>query len=242
MAAARGSGLAVPEAWDEFRQGTVAVLPAAVAVVPFGLLLGALAAQKGLSPLEVGLMSSLVFAGSAQLVAIEIWTEPAPWVLLALTALTINARHLMMSASLGQKLGGFGLWQRLVGMAFLADEIWALAERRAASGQLHPAYYAGLAALLYGCFVCSTVAGAIVGPAIENPAGWGFDFAFIAIFIGLIVAFWRGPGTGVVIAASAITAVVVENLLGGVWHVLAGGGTGMAAAALLVLIRDRRHR
>ncbi len=59
-------------AWDEFRQGTVAVIPAVVAVIPFGLLLGALAAQKGLSPLEVGLMSGLVFAGSAQLVAIDL--------------------------------------------------------------------------------------------------------------------------------------------------------------------------
>lgn len=124
-------------AWDEFRQGAFAVLPAAVAVVPFGLLLGALAAQKGLSPLEVALMSSLVFAGSAQMVAVDIWRDPAPWVLLGVTTLTINLRHLMMGASLSLQLGGFRPWQRLFGVAFLADEIWALAERRAALGQLH---------------------------------------------------------------------------------------------------------
>lgn len=241
MAAAHRSGIAALGAWDEFRLGTVAVIPAVVAVIPFGLLLGALAAQKGLSPLEVGLMSGLVFAGSAQFVAIDLWTEPAPWLLLALTALTINARHLMMSASLAQKLGEFGPWQRLVGMAFLADEIWALAEQRAASGRLHPAYYAGVATFLYGSFVCSTVAGAIVGPAIRNPEAWGFDFAFIAIFLGLIVGFWRGPATGIVIAASAVAAVLVEARLGGVWHVLAGGGAGMAAAALLARGRAGRH-
>ncbi len=228
-------------AWDEFRQGTVAVIPAVVAVIPFGLLLGALATQKGLSPLEVGLMSGLVFAGSAQLVAIDLWTEPAPWMLLALTALTINARHLMMSASLARKLGEFRPWQRLVGMAFLADEIWALAEQRAAWGRLHPAYYAGVAAFLYASFVCSTVVGAIVGPAIQNPEAWGFDFAFIAIFLGLIVGFWRGPATGFVIAASAVAAVLVEARLGGVWHGLAGGAAGMTVAALLVLHQARRH-
>lgn len=228
-------------AWDEFRQGAWAVIPAVVAVIPFGLLLGALAAQKGLSPLEVGLMSGLVFAGSAQLVAIDLWTEPAPWMLLGLTALTINARHLMMSASLARKLGAFKPWQRLVGMAFLADEIWALAEQRAASGRLHPAFYAGVAAFLYLSFVCSTVAGAIVGPAIENPEAWGFDFAFIAIFLGLIAGFWRGPATGFVIAASAIAAVLVEAHLGGVWHVLAGGAAGMIIAALLVRHQAQRH-
>jgi predicted branched-subunit amino acid permease len=228
-----------PSAWDEFRQGAVAVSPAAIAVVPFGLLLGALAAQKGLSPLEVGLMSGLVFAGSAQMVAVDIWRDPAPWALIAVTALTINLRHLMMGASLSLQLGGFRPWQRLFGMAFLADEIWAWAERRAAQGQLHPAYYAGLAGLLYANWVVWTVAGAILGPAIENPAAWGFDFAFTAIFLGLIVAFWRGRGTALVMAASAVAAVTVEAALGGVWHVLAGGIAGMGTAALLALARER---
>ena len=34
-------------------------------------------------------MSSLVFAGSSQLIAVDIWRDPAPWALLALTT---NAR------------------------------------------------------------------------------------------------------------------------------------------------------
>lgn len=241
MAAAHRPGLADPSAWEEFRQGAVAVSPAAVAVIPFGLLLGALAAQKGLSPVEVGLMSSLVFAGSAQMVAVDIWRDPAPWVLLGVTTLTINLRHLMMGASLSLQLGGFRPWQRLVGFAFLADEIWALAERRAALGQLHPAYYAGLAGLLYANWVVWTMTGAILGPAIENPAAWGFDFAFTAIFLGLIVAFWRGSGTALVMAASAAAAVVTQAALGGVWHVIAGGMAGMAAAALIALAREKRQ-
>ena len=59
-----------PTAWAEFRAGAVAILPAAIAVIPFGLLLGALAARKGLSALEVALMSALMFAGSSQFVAV----------------------------------------------------------------------------------------------------------------------------------------------------------------------------
>jgi predicted branched-subunit amino acid permease len=238
MAGTHQSGLTAVSAWDEFRQGTIAVLPAAVAVVPFGLLLGALAAQKGLSTLEIGLMSGLVFAGSAQMVAVDIWREPAPWVLLGVAAFTINLRHLMMGASLSFHLGGFRTWQRILGVAFLADEIWAMAERRAATGQLHPAYYAGLAFLLYANFVWATVAGAIIGPAIEDPTAWGFDFAFTAIFIGLIVAFWRGSGTALVVAASAVAATLTQIQFGGVWHVLAGGVAGMLAAAVLAIIRE----
>lgn len=187
---------AIPvSAFAEFRAGAFAILPAAVAVIPFGLLLGALAAKKGLTALEVGLMSALVFAGSSQFVAIEIWTAPAPWALLGLTALTINLRHVMMSASVARHMGSFGHRGRLVALFFLADEIWAMAERRAAEqGRLSPWFYAGLAATLYVNWVVWTVAGTALGTLIANPAAWGFDFAFVAIFIGLIAGFSEGPG------------------------------------------------
>ena len=55
---------------SEFRAGVVATLPAAVAVVPFGLLLGTRAVEQGLTVPEVALMSATVFAGSAQFVVI----------------------------------------------------------------------------------------------------------------------------------------------------------------------------
>jgi 4-azaleucine resistance transporter AzlC len=225
----------------EFRAGILAIAPAAVAVVPFGLLLGALAAQKGLSPVEVGLMSALVFAGSSQFVAIDLWAEPAPWAVLGLTTLTINLRHIMMGISLSRHLGAFSPGQRLLAVFALADEIWAMAERRAAEGRLQPAFYAGLAVTLYLNWVAWTVAGTALGALLANPARWGFDFAFTAIFIGLIVAFWRGRGTGLVIAASAIAAVLVERQFGGVWHIVTGGMAGMAAGATLA-VRGRMQR
>jgi predicted branched-subunit amino acid permease len=216
----------------EFRAGAATIAPAAVAVVPFAVLFGALAAQKGLSMLEVGLMSGLVFAGSAQFVSVDIWREPAPWLLLAFTTLIINLRHVMMGASLSRRLGAFSPPSRAAAVFLMADEIWALAERRAADTRLTPAFYAGMAVPLYINWIGWTVAGAGLGAAISNPAAWGFDFAFIAIFIGLIVGFWKGPATGIVIAASAITAILVERLAGGVWHIVAGGLAGMIIAAI----------
>jgi predicted branched-subunit amino acid permease len=220
--------------WIEFRAGVVAILPAAIAVIPFGLLLGALAARKGLTALEVALMSTLVFAGSSQFVAVEIWQHPAPWALLALTAFTINLRHVMMGASVVRHMPQFGTAGRIAGLFFLADEVWAMAERRAAErGSVSPAFYTGLAATLYANWVVWTTAGTAVGALIGDPASWGFDFAFTAFFIGLIAAFWKGAGTGAVIAVSAITAVLVERLAGGVWHIVAGGIAGIATASLV---------
>ncbi len=224
----------------EFRAGALAILPAGIAVIPFGLLLGALAAQKGLSALEVALMSGLVFAGSSQFVAVEIWSEPAPWALLGLTALTINLRHVMMSASVVRHMGGFGRSGRVASLFFLADEVWALAEQRAVQrGAVAPAFYAGMAIPFYLNWLAWTVAGTALGALMANPAAWGFDFAFAAFFIGLIAGFWKGGATGVVIAVSAGAAVLVERVAGGVWHILAGGLAGIVIAALGGAARGR---
>src|SRR3546814_17249234 len=76
-----------PDRRGEFAAGAFTILPLLVAVAPFGLLLGTLAAQKGLSPLETALMGATVFAGASQFVAVEIWTTPPEVALLTATAL-----------------------------------------------------------------------------------------------------------------------------------------------------------
>ncbi len=226
-----------PNTTSEFRAGALAILPAAIAVVPFGLLLGALAAKKGLSPLEVALMSASMFAGSAQFVAVDFWQHPAPWAFLTLTALTINLRHVMMGASLSRHLGAFPPASRPLWIFFLADEIWAMAERRAANAELTPAYYAGLAMTLYLNWVCWSTAGSLFGSAMGDPVTYGFDFAFTAIFIGLIIGFWKGPSTAVVMVASALAAIAAERFVGGAWYILIGGIAGIVVAAVLSLLQ-----
>jgi 4-azaleucine resistance transporter AzlC len=217
----------------EFRDGVAMLLPAAVAVVPFGLILGANAAAKGLSVLEVLLMCALVFAGSAQFVAIDLWTDPAPWAALGFAVLLINLRHVLMGASLASKLGCFGRAGRCVAVFFMADEIWAMAERRALDRPLTPAFYAGAAALLYLNWLLTTGFGAALGALVADPKAYGFDFAFTAIFIGLVAGFWRGRSSLAAVAASAAAAILVNRFVPGAWFVLAGALAGVAAAAVL---------
>jgi predicted branched-subunit amino acid permease len=87
----------------EAQAGLRDIAPAAIAAVPIGLLFGAVAAAKGLSAAEVALMSTLVFAGGAQFAAVEAWTYPVPVAALAFATLLINARHVLMGASLSSK-------------------------------------------------------------------------------------------------------------------------------------------
>ena len=89
----------------EFRQGVIDIFPVIAAASVIGLLWGTLAASKGLSPLETGLMSASIFAGAAQFVAIELWQDPAPWFFLTMTVLIVNVRHVLMGASLSRHMG-----------------------------------------------------------------------------------------------------------------------------------------
>lgn len=223
----------VRSAGTDFRVGFVRGFPIILATAPFGLLLGAIAAQKGLSVLEVSLMSAIVFAGSAQFVAIDIWTSPAPWAALGFSALLINMRHVLMSASIGPRMGSFNPTLRIFGLFFLADEIWALSEAEAARARFTPAFYFGLVTVFYSLWNLWTVLGALIGPVLGNPADIGFDFAFTAVFIALIMSFWKGPATGAVLAASAAVAALTHTHVEGPWYILAGAIAGMIAAALL---------
>ncbi len=115
----------------------------------------------------------------------------------------------------------------------MADETWAVAERRALAEPLTLAFWFGAGGTLFLGWQCMTVLGAIVGSFIREPERYGFDFAFPAIFIALALGFWKGWRTAPVIAASAVTAVVVHRLVPGAWYVLAGALAGMVAAVAI---------
>ncbi|NRP71113.1 Inner membrane protein YgaZ [Ensifer psoraleae] len=225
------------DVFREFAGGVRAMAPLIVAVMPIGLVFGAVAASKGLSSLEVTLMSALVFAGGSQFVAMDIWTHPASWGALGFSALLVNIRHVLMSASIGAKMPAFSGPAKYAAMLLLADEIWAMAESRATHARLSAAWYAGLAVPFYFIWVLTSLAGSIAGALLGDPKAIGLDFAFPAVFVVLVMGFWKGRETGVVLAASAAAAVLTHQLLPGVWYIAAGAAAGVVAA----LVADQRR-
>jgi 4-azaleucine resistance transporter AzlC len=219
-----------PTAW---RSGTAAMLPIALAALPFGMLFGAEATRQGLAPAETLLMSLTVFAGGSQFLAMGLWADPAPWVTLALATLLVNLRHTLMSASLSGKLGAFPPWTKALAAFLLADETWALAERRALDGRLTPSWYFGCALTLYALWAAGSLTGALLGGLITSPERWGLDFAFPAIFIVLIMGFAKSWSALPVVAVAAAVAWWAERAIGGSWFILLGGLAGIAVAALM---------
>jgi 4-azaleucine resistance transporter AzlC len=233
-----------PSARAEAFAGLRAIWPVALSAIPIGALFGAVAVARGLSLAEATLMSIIVFAGGAQFAAVELWATPLPVVALVLSTLLINLRHVLMGASLTPKMRGFSLGRHLLGFFFLTDEAWAVTEMRALAHRITPAFWFAAAGAMFVAWVASSVAGGYAGTFLGDPARIGADFAFAALFIGLIVGFWRTQVKGlaaavvmwasvrnlVIVAASLIASALVYVAAGPPWHVAAGAAAGIVTA------------
>lgn len=219
--------------WREAKAGAADIAPVLFAAVPIGLLWGTLAAGKGLSVLEAFLMSSLVFAGASQFVALEIWQTPVPALLLGFTAFIVNVRHVLMSASLSRHIPDIPRRLHPLVAYFLVDESWALAEKRALAQHVSLAYFLGTALPMWLCWQAATALGAFLGKSVGDPAAFGIDFAFSAMFIGIIMGFWKGARTGAVLAVAAACAALAKLYVPGAWYIVIGGVAGALCAALI---------
>lgn len=212
--------------------GVRTVLPLAIAGVADGLAFGVLARQAGLSVAEATVMSSLVCAGTAQFLAIGLWTTPLPVVTILLTTVGVNLRHLLMGATLRSWLVSVPASRVYPSLHLLSDESWALTTRELARGQVRHGFLVGSGLALAGSWVGATFVGATAGQAIDDPARWGLDFAFVAVFAALLVGLWPGRRKSLPWVVAGATAILAERVLPPGWHILAGGIAGTIVGVL----------
>ena len=231
------STLAAPYRFsDQFFAGARACLPVAVSVAAYGLVWGVLARGAGLSLVEVVMMSGLVFAGSAQFVALDLWTAtPAslPIGPLILAALIVNLRYLLLTATLRPLYPQKGLWRGALSMYLVTDENWAMTVTAMARGGGSVAFLMGGGVLAWISWMGTNLIGYGLGSAIDDPARWGLDFAFLAVFLALIVGIARGKRDLVPWAVAAGVAILAARLLPGKWYILLGGLAGSLVGAVL---------
>jgi 4-azaleucine resistance transporter AzlC len=193
---------------QHFLYGSRDSIPMIVGILPFGLIYGALASLAGLSLGQALGMSLLVYAGSAQFIAISLLTLGSGAVVILLTTLVVNLRHVLYSAALQPYVGPLAQRWRIPLAFGLTDETFAVVQRRylvrgmAEHGQW---YHAGVALALYVAWVGSSLVGALFGQSVPNLAGWGLDFAMLATFIGIVVPALRSqPQIAAALVAGAV--------------------------------------
>ena len=80
------------------------MLPLSLAVLPWGILFGSLAVQRGFSWLEAQLFSAVIFGGAVQIVTVELIANNASLVTVLFSALVISSRHFLYGLTLRERL------------------------------------------------------------------------------------------------------------------------------------------
>ncbi len=235
-----------------FWAGVRDAAPLFLSGAPFGLLFGLLAYKVGLGLLGGQAFSSLIFAGSAQFAAADLFGKGAGFlVIIGVTAL-LNARHLLYALDLATRCAHWPTWGRLVIGYFLTDESYAVTARRldARPGEPLPlAYFAGASLAMFVAWNLATAVGLLLGASGPDISQYGFSVAiysaYIAIFVPLLVSAPRWAAA----ATSLLLSVLLRdwpNQLGLVAAILAGIAVGFVCQALgrsrLLQTRARERR
>ncbi len=213
--------------------GARRAIPLALSVSAVGFAFGVLAHQAKLDVVDAVLMSGLVYAGASQFVALSLWAAmPLPVATIILTTFIVNLRHLLMGASLRPWFSRLPPWRAYISVFFMVDESWALTMGEFAAGGRDAAFLLGSGMILFIAWVSSTVIGQTIGAFINNPAQWGLDFAFTAVFTALLVGMWKGKSNILPWAVAAVVAVAAAHWLPGKWYIILGGTAGSLFGAL----------
>lgn len=224
--------------WKGFRDGT----PFIFVAIPFGTLFGVFATEAGLNVVQVVAFSATVFAGAAQFTALQLMQENTPTVIVLVSALAVNLRVAMYSASLTPYLGAAPLWQRAFAAYMTVDQSYACS---IAQFEKEPdmtvarrmAYFFGSVTPITPCWIITTYLGAVLGTQI--PDSWALDFALPITFLAMLGPMMRT----VPHVIAALVALVVSLLAVGVpfnLGLLVAGTAGMIAGAQAEVLLDRK--
>jgi 4-azaleucine resistance transporter AzlC len=216
-------------------RGMAAAWPICLGYLPIGLAFGVLAQKAGLSTLEIGLMSVLVFAGSSQFIAVSMLAAGASLFSIVVTTFIVNLRHFLMSSALAVYLKNADR-KKLSFFAYgVTDESFAvnLSKFRESKWDLDSALVTNYTANF--TWIVTTVLGGIGGQFIPAHA-FGIDYALIAMFICLLVFQIRGFIYVIVALIAGIMALYLSMLIPGNSYIVIAS---MAAAAIGVVFKKK---
>lgn len=216
-----------------FWTGVRAGIPLLIGVIPFGMIYGVLALDAGLGPAPAQMMSSIVFAGSAQFITAGLVREAAPGLIIVLTIAVVNLRHMLYSASIAPYVRSLPMRWKVLLSYLLTDEAYATTilhyeqEETPANGHW---FFLGAGTALWTTWQLSTAVGILLGATL--PESWPLDFALPLTFIAIVVPALKDR-PAVAAACSAGLAALLAFGLPYKLGLMAAGLLGIAVGAFL---------
>jgi predicted branched-subunit amino acid permease len=205
-----------------------------LAYIPFDIAAGAVMAQTTVDPAVSIASGPIIFAGAAQLVAVQLMSSGAGVPLIVLAVFIINSRHLLYSASIEPHLKDWSRGQRLAGAFFLSDPTYALAITRferpegAGSKREQLGYYFSMSIVLWVGWAALLAVGVLFGGLI--PPWVPLELAIPLTFFLLLLPLLKDHAGVVAASVGGIAALLAQPLplgtgliIGAVAGLVAGG-------------------
>jgi predicted branched-subunit amino acid permease len=224
--------------WTGLLAGFRMMAPLSLFVGAFSLAFGVAAVQRGLDATEIMAITTLVFAGASQFAALEMWQEPLPVLPLLLSTLAINARFLLMSASLYPWLRDLRPAARYGCAVLLTDSNWAMSMTAYYRGENNAGILLGSGLALWVAWVIGGWIGVCFSSGITAPERFGLDVIMGCFLLTMLLSGRRDFPVLLPWSVAGLAALAAVWWLPPHTHVVVGGLAGGCASLLLPFRSD----
>lgn len=206
--------------------------PISLFVVVFGAAFGLAATQAGLDGSIIVAMSALVFAGASQFAALELWGPNVSLLTLIITVFAINARHLLMGATLYPWLQHLPLKKRYGVMMVASDANWAMSIQAFGNRQPGMGLLLGGGLALWLSWVVGAWLGVLFGGAIQDPKALGLDMVMGCFLLAMVAGGDKNLRLLMIWVVAACASLLAYEYLPENSHVVVGAIAGGIAGTI----------
>lgn len=214
-------------------------MPLCIGDFPFSFIVGALSVSAGMSVWQS--TASIVIAGSAQMLALNMLKTGATLGVIIFTTLIINLRHVLYSASISGTVREASFFKKCFMSYALTDEVYATTVKEMEGNKKEKYLFYGSAMITFwAIWVLADFLGALVGASFPHIEKYGLDFAMVAAFIAIVVPQIKSQActvAAVVAAVSGVLLVVLPYSLG----IVVASVLGVLAGLCVDLAEERKQ-
>lgn len=225
----------------QFLYGARAGLPVVLGYIPVGIAYAVMARQAGFSTLETCMMSLLVYAGAAEMMAVGMYAQGAGIIAMILTTFILNLRHIIMSTCVFNRMKSSGIGFRLLSAFGVTDEAFAI-YTTVPEKQSTPVFFLGLILLTYSSWNIGSLIGALASDFLPPLLTASLGIALYAMFIGLLMPGLRGNlRLGVLVVFTAVVNTVLSQFIPSSWAIIVSTLLCAAIGVFFVDLKDEKE-
>lgn len=169
-----------------FKNGLKDGIPIGIGYFAVSFSLGIAAKHAGLTPAQGFLASLLCNASAGEYAGFSLIVAGGTYIQIAIITLIANARYLLMSCAMSQRMRPGTSWVHRAVMAFdITDELFAIAISR--PGYLNPYYTYGAVVTAAPCWAIGTALGCLAGNLLPLRIVSALSVALFGMFLAVII-------------------------------------------------------